>query len=170
MGTIVKLSGYIPMSSFNQVQFTDTYHLPLDDKKRFTLPFRWRDAGEQKIEVYHGLFDERDNTFTVMPAITFNSLVQNFGEGSNLTLGQITKARQRLTSGAKQLSLDKNGRICLSVFRDEKNDFLKTAGVEGQVVLLGGGDRFRILSPAQYDAEQKAVDIPMGQIMDMVGL
>ncbi|MDZ4743589.1 MAG: hypothetical protein SGI98_09255 [Verrucomicrobiota bacterium] len=158
------------MSALNQVKFTDTYHLPLDDKKRITLPFRWRDVGEEKVDVFHGLFDERDNTFTVMPATTFNTLVQNFGVGSTLSPSQITKAKQRLTSNAKQLSLDKNGRISLSVFRDEKNDFLVTAAIGGQVVLLGGGDRFKIMSPAQYEAEQKAVDLPMGQIMEMIGL
>ncbi|MDL5050710.1 hypothetical protein QQ054_32440 [Oscillatoria amoena NRMC-F 0135] len=158
------------MNALNQVQFTDTYHLPLDDKKRITLPYRWRDAGGQTIDVYHGLFDERDNTFTVMPAATFNEMVRSFGVGSTLTPGQITKARQRLTGNAKHLSLDKNGRICLSVFRDGKNDLITAAGIGGQVVLLGGGDRFRIMSPEQYEAEQKAADMPMGQIMDMIGL
>lgn len=155
------------MNLISQTQFTSTYPLPLDDKKRLTVPFRWREADGKKIEEFFGLYNKKRNSFVILPAETFNSALAKIAVDTTLSEDQKTRSREGLTAQAVRLVVDKNGRVGISGFQEAD---LKMMGIKSQVVLVGGGDRFRIMSPEQYQKEQTSSDVSIDQVMQMIGL
>ena len=123
----------------------------LDDKKRVSLPSKFRKELGKKVVITHGL----DNCLFVYPIAEWKKIAERLGE---LGMGQSdTRGFNRfLLAGAQEVDVDAAGRILIP-------DFLKEfASLKGTVVFAGVHTRVEVWNDKRWksykDRIQKEAD------------
>lgn len=120
--------------------FFGQYRHSLDDKKRLTIPSRFRDEIKDGAYVVEGL----DGNLMVFTTVVFKKIYNKIGSLS-LTDESVRDLRRKFFSNAGYLEIDKAGRILIPEFLRE------TARIQTEAVVTGAGSYFEIWSPDAWE-------------------
>jgi MraZ protein len=133
-------------NAYNSQILAGTYRHTLDEKKRVTIPARWRGVGEEKTEFFAILANEDgDLAIHLTPAAELGRIREEIQADQNLNPKEQSLALRRLFSAAFPCPLDKQGRVVLPV------NFCRKLNLETEAVLCGVGSRIEIRSPQAWD-------------------
>jgi len=146
-----------------RVYYQSLYRHGVDEKRRLQIPAKWRPA-------------QPDVEFTLIPwpkgawkeaFILVLPPEQRFALVEKLTAmsyadQKVQTLRRVLGSRSDQVTLDKNGRICLP------EGMAKGVGIKNEAVLVGMFDRFEIWNPERYVAVEAADDESAPEALKML--
>ena len=130
------------------------YERALDSKKRFNLPFRFREkdlVGEDEPPRLM-ITQDRDGVVSLMTC-------RQYADGLARVKEQQKGADQRsflrwLAKHSQEVPLDSQGRVAVP------QAYLDTIGAKKRLLILGVGTRMELWEPARYTAEQNRVGSP----------
>jgi len=141
--------------------FSGTFERSMDAKKRVAVPATW--LTKEEGEIFHVLGHPKEGYLIVMPPEELD-LQQQIIDNSSLTPQQKRIASRGLYGSAQRVSTDKQGRILLT------EEHCRHAGLESEIVFIGGRRRFEIWSKARHDQNAAESTEVLGQIFDSIGL
>ena len=127
----------------------------LDDKRRVTLPSKWRFNGDDAENSYFAIATKY-GAITVLPPKRTAKLLENISKISIANSAK-RKALARFLENSCTLSCDKQGRIMLS------EAILKHAGITKDILMVGMGDTFDLWNP---ERRQKWLEEDNGDEID----
>ncbi len=130
----------------------------IDDKKRLSLPAKFRKEIGRKVVVTHGL----DNCLFVYPEKSWQRVSEKL---SSLSMGKAqTRGFNRfMLAGAIEAEVDSIGRILIP-------DFLKEfAGLRINVVIAGIHDRLEIWDEARWRSYKKRIEKDADALAEKLG-
>lgn len=135
-------------------EFTHT----MDDKKRISLPAKFRKAVGKKIILTRGL----DNCIFMYPLSQWKTISEKLIE---LSLGQAGSRgfNRFMLSGAVELEVDKSGRILIP---DVLKDFAK---LSSKVVLAGVGNRIELWNDTAWEEYKKRIELEADTLAETLG-
>jgi MraZ protein len=136
---------------------TGNYERSLDDKLRLALPKRLRDllVGQDQLVLTPGT----DGSLALFPPAAFAALAEKLAARS--PAGQDVRAFSRLLyAQSHSVDIDSQGRIRLPV------ELAQLAGLEGDVVLLGVGDRIEMWNKSRWEAYLAALQPQYDQLAE----
>jgi MraZ protein len=142
--------------SSQQIYYNSSYRHGLDEKRRVQIPAKWRPS-EAGVEFTLILWPKAKEgpCLRVLPPKKMADLMASIDAMPNTDPNK-TVLKRFIGGESVQVALDKAGRICLP------EEMAKTAGIEGEAVLVGLLDRFEIWDPTRYE-KVKASDGVMAQ-------
>lgn len=142
--------------------YSGRFEHSLDDKNRLTIPSIWRwvhSDTETFLAIPHP-----DGYIAVLPPARVARLIAQIAE-MKLSDRDAQAVKARLFSDALSFTFDKQGRFGVTA------DLLRHAEIAKNAVLCGMGDTFNIMSPARWEAMQRATaGENFGDMMRRVGL
>jgi MraZ protein len=129
------------------VFYNSLYRQRLDEKRRLTIPAKWRPAAEEfEFTLFMWPYSPIQKPYLlVLPPQPLKELVDKFRTMA-YSDPKADTLRRLLGKNSEQVVVDKGGRICLP------EHMTSAAGIDKEVVLVGSWDRFEIWSPERYDA------------------
>ncbi len=130
----------------------------LDEKKRISLPSKFRKELGKTVVVTHGL----DNCLFLYPMKEWSKIAEKIG---GLSMGQAdTRGFNRfMLAGASEIDVDSAGRILVP-------DHLKSfAGLSGKVVFAGVHSRVEIWNDSAWQAYKEKVMKQADQLAEKLG-
>lgn len=123
--------------------FLGQYRHSFDEKKRLTVPSRYRDLIAEGAYITRGF----DKNLMVLTRKAFQKLYDHLNE-LNIT-DQTSRLLRRMILGyAQEIEIDKSGRILISQALRE------FANLDGEAIILGQGDYFEIWTPSSWDQQE----------------
>ena len=143
--------------------FLGEYTRPLDDKRRLTVPSKWRFTGDDSDKAYLAL-PNPNGSITLYPPEMTETLYQKVSQ-----MGMSNQDRQRVLMNifrkGESLGCDKHGRITLS----EK--LISYAGIAKDGQLVGNLTTFQIWDPKRLDEwSAKEGSASVESILDELGI
>lgn len=133
------------MAQINQQKavYMGEYTRPMDDKRRLTVPSKWRFSGDETEQAYLAL-PNPNGSITLYPPEMTAKLYQKVSE-----IGMADQQKQKvilnLFRKGESLGCDKQGRIMLS----EK--LMAYANIAKEALLIGGLATFHIWNPQNFE-------------------
>ena len=125
------------------VLLTGTYERTLDEKLRLALPKTLREALSREKQLV--LTPGTDGSLSLFPGSVFASLAERLAERS--PTGQEVRAFSRLLyAQSHSVEIDSQGRVRLPA------ESARLASLDGDVVLLGIGDRVELWNKSRWEA------------------
>lgn len=134
------------------------YTHTVDDKKRISLPAKFRKEVGKKVVVTHGL----DNCLFLYPMKEWERIAEKL---SNLSMGQSSSRNfnRFLLAGAVEIEVDSIGRILIP-------DFLKEyADLKSKVVVTGVHNRIELWNDKRWDEYKKRVGQEVDALAEKLG-
>lgn len=134
------------------------YTHTLDEKKRISLPSKFRKEIGNKVVITNGL----DNCLFIYPMKEWEKIFQKFGE---LGIGQAdTRGFNRfMLAGAVEVEVDSNGRILIP-------DFLKDfAEIKSKVVFTGVYNRIEVWNEKTWNDYKKRIQKQADGLAEKLG-
>ena len=152
----------IPMSDdVNSPTFSGTYRHLMDLKHRVTIPSRWR-QGEQD-EMF--LLPSSDNNYLyALPPKEFQKVNDKLNSDPRISAADRQKFARYYFSRALHCVVDRQGRLLIS------EDFLRVAGLENEVLLVGAYDRFEIWNPRRWEQASATEANTFQQVANLIGV
>jgi MraZ protein len=141
-------------------RFAGEFRHSLDGKNRVTIPSQWRQG---ETDTFYLLPSPSPKlSVTVMPE-------EGYARFSEEAKSQLSPDKYRvflsfLYSKVQIISTDKAGRLLIP------ETFRSKVGLQQETVLTGGGDRFEIWNPENWDHFQQANEAAFEEIARSVGL
>jgi len=134
------------------------YKHTIDDKKRISLPSKFRKQVGKKMIITRGL----DKCLFVYPMAQWNEISKKFGD---LGLGQANRRdlNRFIQSGATEVSVDSVGRILIPEY------LKKFANIKSKVVFAGVYNRIEIWDEASWDKYTNKVMKEADDIAEKLG-
>lgn len=119
------------------------YSRPVDDKRRLTVPSKWRFSGDETDQAYLALPNPNGSITLYPPEMTSNlyQKVLEIGMGNQ----QKQKVILNLFRNGENLGCDKQGRIMLS------ERLMSYANIKKDALLVGGLTTFQIWNPQNFE-------------------
>ena len=150
-----------PDTAQKPLVFSGEFRPLLDQKKRLTIPARWRPDGRLD-EVFIVKSPSR-GCLSAMP----QEVLQAMGEKA-ASQAPTVEAHQafmdQFFANTVICPVDSQGRMVLA------DDLCRFAGLEKEVVLAGGGSKFDIWKPESWQQRQQAVSPTYETILKSIGL
>lgn len=134
------------------------YTHTVDDKKRISLPAKFRKEVGAKVVITHGL----DNCLFLYPLKEWEKIAEKL---SNLSMGQSSSRNfnRFLLAGAVETEVDSIGRILIP-------DFLKEyADLKSKVVVTGVHNRIEIWNDKRWGEYKKRVEKEVDTLAEKLG-
>ncbi|MDX2227110.1 MAG: hypothetical protein SFY92_08505 [Verrucomicrobiae bacterium] len=143
------------------INYTNTFRSSLDEKKRVTVPAKWRQEEEQ--ELYCMVHFDNDR-LVLMPVETYEKITAQLESNPQMSHSQRQDMIATFSARCGLLTIDKAGRVSLP---PEK---LSAVGIRRELVMTGGRDRFYVWSPEKHQAEEiRQADLTR-QLSSSIGL
>ncbi|HPA44241.1 MAG TPA: hypothetical protein PLZ55_01990 [bacterium] len=123
------------------VWFIGNFEKPVDSKNRIVVPRSFRETLESQELI---LMRWYEHTLALFPINAWEPLAEKARQMSLAGGPDKRGARLSFFSGALSQRMDNQGRIVLS------KDMKQYAGINGEAVILGDGDRVQIIAPNRY--------------------
>jgi len=140
--------------------FSGEFRPALDEKKRLTIPARWR--SDSRLDLY--IVKSRGRgCLSAMP----EAVLQGIGEKAAPLAPSVADHqtfRDQLFSSAFFCPVDSQGRMVLT------EELCRFAGIKKEVVLTGGDTKFDIWSPEKWAEQQQAAAPVYESILRSLGL
>lgn len=119
--------------------YAGAYTKPLDDKRRLTIPSKWRFKGDEDEDSYLAI-PMKYGAISILPPDMVKNLRQKI---SNITIANPLKrgALSEFLGRACSFGCDKQGRVMLS------EDLMQHAGLTREAYIVGVGTTFEIWDP-----------------------
>lgn len=143
------------VSSFMLIgEYTHTF----DDKRRISLPAKFRSALGKKIIVTHGL----DSCLFIFSTAQWEKIIEKM---QNLSMGQADARAfaRHLFAGAADIDIDSLGRILIPEY------LTKSTGLTGKAVLIGVHDRLEVWQPDAWSAYKSRVEKEADRLAEGLG-
>jgi MraZ protein len=140
--------------------FSGEFHPVLDEKKRLTIPARWRSAPLEELFVVKS---PKRGCLAAMPQEVLQAMGEKAASLAH-TVADHQAFKDRFFASAVICPVDGQGRMVLS------DDLCRFAGIKKEVVLTGGNDKFDIWSPEGWQQQQQASDQTYQNILGNLGL
>jgi MraZ protein len=136
--------------------YNSVYRHGVDEKRRVQIPAKWRPASAG-VEFTLTLWPQSNAgpCLRVLPPEQMAKLMSDIAAMPNSDPNKVVLKRF-IGSESIQVSVDKAGRICLP------EEMARTAGIQGEAVLVGLLDRFEIWNPGRYE-KVRSSDAVMAQ-------
>lgn len=134
------------------------YRHTVDDKKRVSLPSKFRKEIEDTVVLTRGL----DNCIFVYPKSQWEEISQKL---ANLSIGQSDSRgfNRFMLAGAVEAQIDSSGRILIP-------DFLKEfANIDDSVVLAGVHNRIEIWNETRWDEYKERIENEADRLAEKLG-
>jgi MraZ protein len=134
------------------------YKHRLDEKKRISIPSKFRQVFGKKVVVTHGL----DNCLFIYPIKEWNKIASKLGE---LGMGQADRRgfNRFMLSGASEVSIDSVGRILIP------DHLKKFAKVKSKVVFAGVYNRIEVWDEQTWEKYKSGVVKNADQVAERLG-
>lgn len=141
--------------------FVGTYRHSVDEKKRVAIPAKWRAAARGSQEFY--VLPDPKNCLVVLPETAMGKMLER---ADDISIGEYERRDVLRLIGAKAHGspCDKQGRITLT------DDLIRSAGIEGEAVLVGVLTRFEIWSPARFAEVERNTTQNFAEAAKQLGL
>lgn len=134
----------MPDETVSQVTYNSRYRHSVDDKRRVSVPFRWRTSEAIELTIVEWPKHQAGTCLLVLPPQQWMELRKEINEMSSADpLKPVL--RRAMGSSSIQAKLDSAGRIAIP------EELAAAADITGEAVLVGCLDRFEIWSPTRYD-------------------
>lgn len=140
--------------------FFGEFHHTLDDKNRITIPARWRNGSEDVFLVPH----PSGTCLVGMPAEVFRKFGDEAGKHASVTPDHHRTFVRQFFARAQLCPIDRQGRLLIP------EEHCRRVGLSGEVVLVGGHDRFEAWSPAAWKKTNAAAKATYEKVAGLVGL
>lgn len=127
--------------------FLGEYRHTLDDKGRLTVPARYRQLLAEGGYITQGF----DRNLMVLREHSFEAMAERLNR-QNITDSSVRELRRVLFSQAELVQPDKSGRILVPQIMRERH------GLDGELVIVGGGTYFEIWTPQRWAAQSEHLD------------
>ena len=141
----------IPLESM----FYGEYEHSVDDKKRLTLPARFRDDLVAGVVLARGI----ERNIDVYPRASWEANVARIAELDSLNR-EAREMKRFVFAGATMSELDKQGRVLIPPH------LVTHAGIEKDVVLAGVHDRIEIWDTSEWASHLKAIEGSAGDVAE----
>jgi len=148
----------VGQSGINKIMLIGEYNHTLDDKKRLSLPSKFRKELGKDIVITHGL----DHCLFIYSKTEWKKFAEKLGE---LSMGQAdSRSFTRFILGsAVEATFDKAGRILIP-------DFLKKfAKLGNSVVVAGIGNRVELWNEKKWNSYQKGLEENADTLAEKLG-
>lgn len=129
--------------------FLGQYQHSFDEKKRLTVPARFRELLAGGAFITQGF----DKVLMVLTPSAFEQLYTRITQ-MNIADSMARRLRRLILGNAYQLEIDKSGRILIP------QNLRIFASLEGEAVLVGQGDYFEVWSPENWQKEEEYIQDP----------
>jgi len=130
------------------------YERSLDSKKRFNLPFRFREKDLVGEDEPPRLMITQDKE-GVVSLMTCRQYAEALARVKQQQKGRDQRSFLRwLAKHSQEVPLDSQGRVAVP------QSYLDTIGAKKRLLILGVGTRMELWEPRRYEAEQDAVGSP----------
>lgn len=141
--------------------FSGAYRHSLDEKHRVTIPARWRQTDQDEFF----LLPSSDGTYLyALPPQEFQKVNDKLNSDPRITANERRQFARRYFSRALHCVVDRQGRLLIS------DEFLRGAGLNGEVMLIGAYDRFEIWNSARWEHATIAEDNTFQQVANLIGV
>lgn len=140
--------------------FSGEFRFSLDEKKRLTVPSRWRAGGLSEVFIIRSL------NRGCLAAVT-QEMLEALGEEAASQAGTVADHRtfkDHFFSKAVTCPIDSQGRMVLP------EDLCRFAGIKKELVLAGGGSKFDIWNPESWERHQAAMASTYETILKNLGI
>lgn len=120
--------------------FFGTFYHNLDDKSRFTIPSKFRDAIGSKIFITKGF----DKCLYIYPEETFMKIAERYSHYDDLCLEERQNSRVFFAT-SMDYDIDKAGRVTLS------KDHILKGNIQKEIIIIGRNDHLEIWDKATYE-------------------
>ena len=141
------------------VWFIGNFEKPVDAKNRIVIPRSFREALESQDLI---LMRWYEHSLALFPIQVWEPLAEKARRMSLIGGPKKRGARLSFFSGALSQRMDNQGRIVLS------RDMKQYAGINGESVILGDGDRIQILAPHRYSVFREDHDALLSEGLDEI--
>jgi len=133
--------------------YNGTYTHGVDDKRRLSVPARWRpEKAGTELTLILWPKEKAGACIRVLPPHKMADLMKDIDAMANSDAKK-TFLKRFIGSRSIQVTVDNAGRICLP------DEMAKAAAITDKALLVGLLDRFEIWSPARYQTLSQADDI-----------
>jgi len=133
------------------VFFTDRYEHSVDDKGRVTLPAQYRRYFPSDSIAYFVPAGHGEPCIRVFPLATWTQYDQKYLEQLNeFAAKDVSRMIRKLYYRIKKVTVDKAGRVLVP------DDFVKTLGLSGKILMAGHRDHFEIWDPQTFEEFMKS--------------
>jgi MraZ protein len=140
--------------------FSGEFRPLLDEKKRLTIPARWRSAALDDIFIVKSL---HRGCLAAMPQAVLLEMGEKAG-GQQLSVADHQAFKDHFFASAVTCPIDSQGRLVLG------DDLCRFAGIKKEVVVAGGGSKFDIWSPELWAAQTETVEPMYKTVLRSLGL
>ncbi len=127
--------------------FLGRYQHSIDDKGRLIIPARFRELLSNGAFITQGF----DGNLMVLTTESFNAISQKVRTMS-ITDPRARLFKRFLFSNGEQVDVDRAGRILIPQF------LRQSAGLDGEVVIVGVGEHFEIWSSEQWQEQARQIE------------
>ncbi len=146
--------GTTPRYFFGEFEHT------IDSVNRLIIPAKWRTGESEELFV----FAREEGRLAVLPRAEVEKILQEIHSATGVSASEKRTQSQTLFSSALQVTCDKQGRITMDV------KLMKHAGLKGNVVLVGGGERFEMWSSKTWEVRKVDLGSKRNAMMDHFGI
>jgi len=149
-----------PVSVQGPLAFTGEFRPLLDEKKRLTIPARWRFPEMTELFI---ITSPSHRCLSAMPLTTLEKISEDAAAKAETT-EQYQSFKDHFFSSAVTCPVDSQGRMVLS------EELCLYAGIKKETVLAGGKTKFDIWNPAAWGKRHQATAPNYETIMKRLGL
>ena len=140
--------------------YSGTFRHTLDGKHRVTIPARWRKTDQDEIYV----MPSSDNKYLyALPPVEFQRVNEKLSADPRISAADRRQFARYYFSRALHCVIDRQGRLLIT------DEFLRTADLGNDVLLVGAFDRFEIWNPARWEQASLAEANTFQQISNLIG-
>jgi MraZ protein len=151
----------MPAKQTPQPIFSGQFRHTMDDKKRVTIPSRWRKG---KADEFFVVPDQSDSFLLVMPPDEFQKVSAEVAANAGISAQEKRIFVRQFYSRAHTSTADAQGRLVLP------DDHCRQVGLRKEVVLVGILQRFEIWSPERWARVEASGKPTYQKVADIVGL
>ena len=141
--------------------FSGEFRPSLDQKKRLTIPARWRPEG--RLEELFIVKSLHRGCLSALPGEVLEAMGERAAEKAP-TIEDHQTFKDQFFASAAICPVDSQGRMVLS------DDLCRFAGIDRETVLAGSGSKFDIWNPEAWDRQKQATAATYATILKGLGL
>jgi len=144
-----------------QIFYAGEFRHSLDEKKRITIPSRWRRGDGEDFII---LPEAQEEFLLVMSQQEFARVSGEADSNPDVPARERRVFLRNLHARAQHASSDKQGRLVLP------EDLCRLLGLKGEITLVGGRGRFEIWNSARWTQAHKEEKATYQRVADVIGL
>ena len=149
-----------PENAQKSLVFSGEFHPLLDEKKRLTIPARWRSDGLEEIFIVKS---PSRGCLTAMPQAVLRSMGEK-AASQGFSVADHQAFKDEFFANAVNCPIDSQGRMVLS------EELCQFAGIKKEVVLAGADEKFDLWNPEARQQRRQVISPTYETILKGLGL